>query len=135
MAPTAPRWGSPEHALAAHQPVAAATVLNVFLFALVWRGHKIERASGTNPKLIFAGLLAYGAAVAVALWVLIRTPTLTSYGEIFVSAVGAEMAGGIIVFAILNALFFTRGQGAENRAGPLFLAVLMAVMLIGSAFY
>lgn len=39
------------------------------------------------------------------------------------------------MFAILNAVFFTRGQGAEHRAGPIFLAALMAAVLIGSAFY
>lgn len=116
-------------------PIAAATVLNVFLFALAWRGHQAERRSGRFPRLVFVPLVAYGGAIAIGLWLLGRSPALTSYPEIFVAAAGSQMFGAGVVFAILNALFFTRGQAAEHRVGAIVGAVLFVLMLIGAALY
>lgn len=115
-------------------PIVAATVLNVFLFAAAWRADQIERATGREPRWLFPGLMLYGLPLLAGFYLIGDTPVAT-YPKIFFAAVASEALAACVVFAILNAFLFTRGQGVENRAGPIFLAALMAVVLIGSAFY
>ncbi|MCJ2016859.1 hypothetical protein MKK84_05355 [Methylobacterium sp. E-065] len=40
-------------------PIAAATILNVFLFAGAWRGHQTEMRIGKDPWWLGAGAVAY----------------------------------------------------------------------------
>ncbi|MCJ2102396.1 hypothetical protein [Methylobacterium sp. E-046] len=49
-------------------PIAAATILNAFWFAAVWRGHQYERRQGKMPWQFDLALGAYIAAAGVALY-------------------------------------------------------------------
>lgn len=113
-------------------PVAAATVLNLFLFAMLWRAHQQERRDGKGPWYLFPGLMAYAIPSAAFLYFYLDKP-VTTYGEIFMAAVVGEALGIACVWSILNAVYFQRGQATEHRFSAFVGAGVMALIVFGLA--
>lgn len=113
-------------------PIAAATVLNAFLFALAWRAVKRERDSGRQSSLLSFGLMIYGALSMGGLYI-IRGQSLAAYTEVFFVAAVGEALGGGIVYATLSAFVFMRGQNIEHRVVPIFAAIFLIGILVAVA--
>jgi hypothetical protein len=115
-------------------PIVAATVLNVFLFAAAWRAGQIEGKAGHAPWWLFPGMVLYGLPLLVGLYLIGDTPVAT-YPKVFAAAAASEALAVGVVYAILNAFLFTRGQPVEHRAGPFVAATFFVALLIATAFY
>jgi hypothetical protein len=57
-----------------YPPIAAATILNVFLFALAWKGTQIEKREGESPWSLVLGMLAYLGALAAFIYFSLHRP-------------------------------------------------------------
>ncbi|WHQ70513.1 hypothetical protein [Methylorubrum extorquens] len=113
-------------------PIAAATVLNAFLFALAWRAAQKERGSGRQSWLLSSGLMLYGVLSLCGFYI-IREQSLESYTEVFFVAAVGEALGGGIAYAILDAFVFMRGQNIEHRVVPIFAAIFLTGILVAVA--
>lgn len=114
-------------------PIAAATVLNVFLFAGAWRADQIERATGKDHLLSTLGLIAY--CVALAGFVYLKHNDGVSGGfDIFMSALAAEAGGAVVVYALLHGFFFSRGQSKGQRTFAISLALTLTAGMIAGLF-
>ncbi|KQP81130.1 hypothetical protein ASF60_22445 [Methylobacterium sp. Leaf113] len=115
--------------------MAAATILNVFLFALAWKGTQIEKRDGEPPWSLVLGLLAYLGALGAFVYFSLNRPLVSGF-DVFMVAFGAQAMGGAIVHALLHAFIFSRGQRKADRAfafvGALFLAGIMVAGVLGT---
>ncbi len=112
-------------------PIAAATVLNCFLFALAWRGNQAEHRTGETSWLLGAIIMGYSLALGGFFYLHRDAPLLTGF-ERFMAAVAAECFGGLVVFALLHAFVQTRGQPWRDRAFPIFVSLMLTGGIIAA---
>jgi hypothetical protein len=105
-------------------PIAAATILNVIMFALAWRGHRQEREQGKPPRLYEAGLVGYMIAAGLILYVLLEG-LLTTGLELFGAALMSEGLGVVITYTFVHAFVLSRGRPWCKRAFPIAASVLL----------
>ena len=111
-------------------PIAAATILNVFWFAFIWRGHQHERRQGKMPWQHDLALGAYIAAAGAALYLTRAKPLTTGLDAAFAS----ELLGAVIVYGLLWGFVFTRGQPLRERAFPICGSLFLAGVMIAATF-
>ena len=110
-------------------PIALATVVNVFLFAWAWQGHRAEKREGKPPKRYEAAVVAYLAAVGLFAYARLARPSggwLDMLGVAFI----AEAMGAGITFALFYAFLLTRGRAWRDRAFPMAAAVFFVGLMI-----
>ncbi len=112
-------------------PVAAATILNVFLFALAWRATQEEKRRGEAPWSLTIGLLAYAVSLCAYGYSALGRPLAGAVDYFAVTLIG-EALGASVVYALLHAFVLTRSQPIKNRAFPMILAVLMLGAMFAS---
>ena len=116
-----------------YPPIAAATILNVFLFALAWKGTQIEKREGEPPWSLVLGMLAYLGALAAFIYFSRHRPLAGGF-DLFMVALGAQAMGGAIVYALLHAFIFSRGQRKADRAFAMVAAVFLAGIMVAGVF-
>lgn len=114
-------------------PIAAATVLNAFLFAGAWRGHQVERQTGRDPWWSGAGLGLYIVTLGCILYAYKGQEAVNLF-DIFLITIAGQAYGVIIVYAVLYAFVFTRGKPFKDRAFPMILSVGLLAAMIGATF-
>ena len=114
-------------------PIAIATIANAFLFAGMWRGHQAEIQSGQAPWWMPLGFVAYGSAILLFFY-LRGADHLSGRFDLFVVALFGEAVGVVIVYAILNALVFTRGRPRGERVSAFVQSGVALCFLIVSLF-
>lgn len=114
-------------------PIAAATILNVFLFALMWRGYQIERQHGAPPWPMMAGLVAYCVCIGGFFYLKMDRP-LTSPMEVFGIAMAAEAMGAVIVFGLVNAFVRLRNRPNRERIPAMLASVMLLVGIFVALF-
>ena len=114
-------------------PFAAATILNAFWFAAVWRGHQYERRQGKMPWQFDLALGAYIAAAGVALY-FTKSKVLSTGLDLFAAAFASELLGAVIVYGLLWGFVFTRGQTWRERAFPIGGSLFLAGVMIAATF-
>ena len=110
-------------------PIAAATVVNVFLFAGAWRVNQAEERQGKDPWPFVVGLLAYVGCLTWLFYGRWKAP-LAGWLDLFGATLISEAMGGLVVSAILHAFIFSRGQPTQNRV----FAVIASALLLYVAF-
>lgn len=114
-------------------PIAAATILNAFWFAFIWRGHQHERRQGKMPWQHDLALGAYIAAAGAALY-LTKSKPLTTGLDIFGAAFASELLGAVIVYGLLWGFVFTRGQPLRERLFPMGCSLMLAAGMLAATF-
>lgn len=114
-------------------PIAAATVLNCFLFALAWRGDRTELRTGKTPWPLVLGIITYCAAVGGFLYFSGGAPLLTGFDR-FMAALAGEALGALIMYALLYAFVHSRGQPWRDRAFPILGAVFLSGVMFAALF-
>lgn len=114
-------------------PVAAATVLNVFMFAFLWRSDQTERSGGKAAWYFYATWFFYLAPVVYVLWRLDHKP-ITEKWEVLGAITGAQMFAALVVYTLVNGLVTMRGtpwhqRGPAMGAALFFLAIVIAGFL------
>ena len=114
-------------------PIAIATVLNVGLFAGMWREYQAERRHGTPSWRGPLGGMCYGGAILLFLYLrgFDHPPTQL---DLFAFAVLGEAAGVVVVCTILNALVFTRGRPRGERVSAFVQSGVAVCFLIVGLF-
>jgi glucan phosphoethanolaminetransferase (alkaline phosphatase superfamily) len=116
-----------------YPPIALATVINAFAFALMWRGHKAELRAGEPPGWFILFLLAYiGTLGAFAYFK--RDAPLTSGRDYFMVAMIGEAFGILVTFGIIRALYYTRGMKTAEVIGAYLVAGVLLALLLGVTF-
>lgn len=110
-------------------PIAAATIVNVFLFAASWRAHQVELRTGKTPWPLQIGFIAYALCLGGFVYLTGDTPLRGGF-SLLMAALAAQAGGGVIVYALLHAFLFSRGQRRRERA----FAMGLALMLTGGMF-
>jgi len=105
-------------------PIAAATIVNVILFALAWRGHRQEKRQGKPPWPYEAGLVGY-MLVAGAILYMTREGLLTSGLELFGAAMVSEGLGVGVTYTLVHAFILSRGRPWSERAFPIVASVFL----------
>ena len=59
---------------------------------------------------------------------------LLGWPDLFGGAIAGEAMGAVIVYGILNALVFTRGQPWRDRAFPVLLAGFLCALILSGLF-
>ena len=99
-------------------PVAVATVLNVLAFAMLWQDNRTEMQTGVLPVRFWIVLLGYGVPLLIfALSMGGRSITTTM--QLFGAAMGGEAMGAGLVYGLLNAFVWSRGQPMRDRLAPM----------------
>jgi hypothetical protein len=114
-------------------PIAAATILNVFLFAMAWRGHQIEGRDGKEPWQLVVGALAYLLALGGFLYLKIGQPLETPL-DVFGTALAGEAMGAAIVFGLINAFIRLRGRPNRERIPAMIASVFLLWICVSTLF-
>lgn len=114
-------------------PIAAATILNCFLFALAWRSDRAERQTGKASWRLVLGAVAYCAIVGGFLYVN-RSAVLVTGFDRFMVALAAEALGAAIVSALLQAFVQSRGRPWRERAFPIAASLMLAGGMFAALF-
>lgn len=107
----------------------AATVVNVFGFAVLWRGHRIEKATGKDPWWMGAVILGYAVAIASFSYAYKGSPVMTG-AELFMASLCGQAIGVAVVYAVTQALWPARNSPWTNRAAPLLVAAFLGSLLL-----
>lgn len=110
-----------------YPPIAAATVVNVLLFAAAWHGSQIEKRRGKTPWQLAVDIVTYAGSLVLFLFVKDKAP-LFDWLDLFGAVLIGEAMGGLVVYAILHAFIFSCGQPTQNRV----FAVLASGLLLPS---
>ncbi|MCJ2101989.1 hypothetical protein [Methylobacterium sp. E-046] len=110
-------------------PIAAATIVTVFWFALMWRGHRTEKARGKPTWQYEVGLFGYIAAVTLFAYLRLGSAS-TSGLDLFGTALAAEGLGIGVAYTLLHAFVQSRGRPWSERAFP----VVASLFLVGVVF-
>jgi hypothetical protein len=113
--------------------IALATMINVFLFALAWRGHKIEQETGNAPWWMYVEIIAYGGAMLVFLYFKHKVP-IVAYFDLVLTAMFGELMGVGGVYGILNFFYLSRGLNRVERFFA-FAQMVFFVGLFGAGFF
>ncbi len=116
------------HLAALYPPVALATIANVLFFACCWRGHKIEKETGTVPWWMIAAILVYAGGMLAFIYFK-RGALLVTHADIAMAAVLGQMAGVAAVYSILNFFYLSR----ELKPGERVFAFAQMLVLTGVA--
>lgn len=114
-------------------PVAVATVLNVLVFAMVWRWNRVELRTGTPTWQVWVAIPLYGLPLfAFLVWTGERP--ITTAVQVFGAAMVGEIAGGVLVYGLLNAFLWTRGQPIGGRLIPMAISGGLFVFIAATVF-
>lgn len=108
-------------------------MINVFLFAFAWRGHKIEQETGNAPWWMYIGIIAYGVALLAFLYLTHKTPLITYLDHVMAAILGEAM-GVAGVFGILNFFYLSRGRNWVERSFAFGQMVFIAG-LVSAGFF
>ncbi|MDP4006512.1 hypothetical protein [Methylobacterium sp. NEAU K] len=114
-------------------PIATATIINVVLFAGLWRGHQRGRHEGRLPGAYWASLVAYMGAVGLYAYLHGQQP-VSSGLDLFAAAVASEAAGVVITYGIVYSFILSRGRPWSERAWPMVCALVLTAGMIGAIF-
>lgn len=114
-------------------PIATATIVTAFWFAVMWRGHQMERGGGKLPRRYELAFFAYLAVIGLNLYAL-RSAKITTGLELFGAALVGEGMGIVVTFAVVQTFILSRGQPWRDRAFPV-VATLFLVFLVGGAVF
>lgn len=109
-----------------YPPIAAATIVNVSLFALMWRAQQRERREGRPSRGYLVGLLAYLTLVGGFFYLRADAP-ISGWHDAFGTAAFAEAFGAVIVYAAAHSIWISRDQPMRQRVFPMFLAIVLTV--------
>ena len=84
---------------------------------------------GKTTWLLVVGIIAYASGLGLSLTVKGEAP-LAGWLDLFGVALIGEAMGGLVVYAILYAFIFSRGQPTQNRV----FAVIASALLLYVAF-
>ena len=112
-------------------PIAVATILNVFLFAGLWRGHQRERREGKLPNAYWGALVAYMAAIGLYAY-LHGERAISSGVDLFAAATASEAMGALVTYGLVYSFVLSRGRPWSERAVPMFFAVILTAGMIGA---
>lgn len=104
-----------------YPPIALATVVNAFVLALAWRGHKAEMRAGEPPWWMILLLLGYIGSISAFFYY--RGSEIRSGADLFMAALAGEAAGVVATGGILRALFFTRGMPRAEIVAAYIVAI------------
>lgn len=107
----------------------AATVINVFCFAIMWRGHRIEMTTGKDPWWMGATLVVYALSVAAFLYIYRKTP-ITTGPELFMATLCGQAVGIFLTFAIAQAVWPTKNSIWPNRSVPAIAALILGGLIV-----
>lgn len=114
-------------------PVAVATVLNVFVFALFWRWERTEVRTGTPPWPFWVALPLYLLPIGAFTYFTLGQP-ITTPSQVFAGAIGGEMFGGCLVYGLLNAFLWSRGQPIRERLFPMAICGGLFAFMAAAVF-
>lgn len=107
-----------------YPPIAAATFVWAFIGLFVWREHKKEMVTGEPTLAMALGGLAYIGGL-FAYFYFHGEAKLTTQLDIFMAAMVGLTGGVVLVFGVMNALYYSRGwkpiERALSAAGAIFL--------------
>lgn len=110
-------------------PIAAATIVTVFWFALMWQGHRAEKLRGKPTWQYEAGLFGY--MIALGIFAYLRLGQAGTGGlDLFGTALVGEGLGISIAYTLLHAFVQSRGRPWSERAFP----VVASLFLVGVVF-
>ncbi|TXN73431.1 hypothetical protein FV230_01280 [Methylobacterium sp. WL6] len=109
-------------------PIAAATIVNAILFALMWRGHQAERAKGKDPWWLGLGLAGYCLCAAAFAYAQGQAPA-RGYLTLFGAALFGEAFGVVVTFVLVQAFVVMRGRPWRERAFPAIASVAFTLAL------
>jgi len=112
-------------------PIVAATVLNIIVFALAWKGGQIERERGEAPWQLPVGMIAYGLPLLVFLYTS-RSRPLTHGLDIFGAALGAEAMAAGIVYALAQGIGSAREQTCRERLPMVAVGGFLLLLAVGA---
>lgn len=113
--------------------IALATMVNIFVFAWAWRGHKIEQQTGQPPCWMYVGGIAYGGGMAAFLYFRHNAPLSTYLDYVLVALIGEAM-GALGVYGIVNFFYLSRGLNGAERAFA-FTQMVFFVGLFSVGFF
>ncbi|WP_152278682.1 hypothetical protein [Methylorubrum populi] len=99
------------------------------MLAAIWRGHKAEIKVGEPPIWLIVLMLGY-IGLIFSYFYFVGSPSRPSGFYIFMSALGGEAFGAGVTFAILRALFFTRGMAKAEIVAAYLIATVLSVLLV-----
>ncbi|MCJ2025178.1 hypothetical protein [Methylobacterium sp. J-067] len=112
-------------------PIAAATIVTVFWFTAMWRGHQNERRRGKPTWQYELGLIGYISALG--LFVYLRSDLRAASGlDIFGIALAGQGLGIVVVFALVQTFVLSSGQTWKQRAFPIFGTLLLVFMVVAT---
>lgn len=111
----------------------AATVVNAFIVAAMWRGQRIEAATGKNPWWVGAIILGYCAGAGSFIYYYRGRP-VNSPPELFMAGLVGQMMGVVLVFTIIQAVWPTENSPWPNRTIPAVLALILGGIFFIPAF-
>lgn len=114
-------------------PIALATIVNVFLFALAWKQHQAELRTGKYSWPLLVGTTLYGSSIGAFLYLRMDKP-VGSHLDHFMMALVAEAMGALVTYGLLNALVLTKGKLIGDRVFYLVASLGLLALLIGAAF-
>lgn len=112
-------------------PIVAATVLNIIVFALAWKGGQIERERGETPWQLTVGMIAYGLPLLVFLYTS-RSRPLTHGLDLFGVALAAEAMGGLIVTCLVQGIGSARAQPWRERLPMVAVGSFLLLIAVGA---
>ena len=116
-----------------YPPIAAATVVNVFLFAGMWRGYQTERKTGKTSSWLALAFISYTAVIGIYAY-LFADRAATDWPTVFAAAIVGEAAGGVVVCTTLNALVFTRGRPRGERVSAFIQSAVLTLIAFAGLF-
>ena len=114
-------------------PIAAATVLNVFLFAWMWRADKAEIRTGKIPWYLSAILISYFAFSGLFMYQSAKYPA-GGFPSIFGIALIGEAMGAAITYGLIYAFVTSRGKPFKDRAFAMAASLGLLAVMIGATF-
>ncbi|MCJ2063237.1 hypothetical protein MKK63_11000 [Methylobacterium sp. J-088] len=116
-----------------YPPIAAATIINVALFALAWRGHQAEARSGKAPWWLGFGAAAYAAFGALLVY-LRRGQPIASSADLFGAAMVGEAMGALITYGLVYSFVLSKGRPWADRAIPMVASLFFVVIAVAAVF-
>ncbi|WP_133123559.1 hypothetical protein [Methylobacterium frigidaeris] len=115
-------------------PIAAATVLNLFLFAWIWRADKIEIRGGNSPWWAGVIFLSYFAFIFLFAYYLSAYPA-RNLASIFWAALIAEAIGGAVTYGLVYSFIISRTKPFRDRIFAMVVSLAVLAAVIGATFF
>lgn len=114
-------------------PIAAATIVTVFWFAAMWRGHQMERGGMKLPRRYAVALFGYIAALGLVVYFMQGVKISTGI-ELFAATLAGEGLGIVVVMMLVEAFILSRGRRWSDRAMPIVFGLLLASCMFATVF-